>query len=86
LALHTWPNIRHAAVSIPDPKKGEKIILVTEHTNAKRTEMMEQAKATGFAELGVPKTFHYTEEVPVLNSGKTDYVKLQKIVEAELSN
>jgi acyl-[acyl-carrier-protein]-phospholipid O-acyltransferase/long-chain-fatty-acid--[acyl-carrier-protein] ligase len=38
----------------------------------------------GASELAVPKRIVRVPEIPVLGSGKTDYVALERIVEAEL--
>ena len=36
LASLTWPNMNHAAVAVHDARKGEKVILITDHENAER--------------------------------------------------
>ena len=36
--------------------------------------MQRQAKATGASELAVPATIQVVDKVPLLGSGKTDYV------------
>jgi acyl-[acyl-carrier-protein]-phospholipid O-acyltransferase / long-chain-fatty-acid--[acyl-carrier-protein] ligase len=68
-----WPGVNHVAVSLPDPKKGEQIILVTEQPNADRTGLAAHAKAQGFPELWVPRGILVLEAIPVLGSGKIDY-------------
>lgn len=73
LAADIWPGVNHVAVSLPDPKKGEQIILVTEQGNAERSAIMAHAKAQGFPELWVPRAILVLETIPVLGSGKIDY-------------
>jgi acyl-[acyl-carrier-protein]-phospholipid O-acyltransferase / long-chain-fatty-acid--[acyl-carrier-protein] ligase len=68
-----WPGVNHVAVSLPDPKKGEQIILVTEQGNADRAALMAHARAQGFPELWVPRAILVLEQIPVLGSGKIDY-------------
>jgi acyl-[acyl-carrier-protein]-phospholipid O-acyltransferase / long-chain-fatty-acid--[acyl-carrier-protein] ligase len=68
-----WPGVNHVAVSLPDPKKGEQIILVTEQPNADRASLAAHAKAQGFPELWVPRAILVLEQIPVLGSGKIDY-------------
>src|SRR6185437_15638781 len=34
LASSVWPEQRHAAVTLPDPRKGEQVVLVTDHADA----------------------------------------------------
>ncbi len=85
LASLAWPNIPHAAVSIPDERKGEKIILVTEHKEASRKELQEIARANQMGELIIPKKVLVMHKIPVLGTGKIDYLGLQKIIETEES-
>ena len=68
-----WPGTNHIAVSLPDPKKGEQIILVTDQPDAERSALMAHAKAQGFPELWVPKAVLVLETIPMLGTGKLDY-------------
>lgn len=83
LAMQTWPDCNHAAISLPDEKKGEKIILVTDNEHATRKEIQETAKRLGYSELSVPRRVVLAEELPVLATGKTDYVVLNELAKAE---
>ena len=78
-AAHVWPNGTHAAVALPDSRKGERIILFTDHEGATSEELLAWCKANGASELAVPKRIVAIEDVPVLGSGKTDYVVLQRM-------
>ena len=62
------------AVSMPDARKGERIVLLTTQKDADRDAMQRQAKATGASELSVPADIRVVDKVPLLGSGKTDYV------------
>ncbi len=68
-----WPGVNHVAVALPDPKKGEQIVLVTEQPNADRAALLAHAKAQGFPELWAPRAILVMEAIPVLGSGKIDY-------------
>jgi acyl-[acyl-carrier-protein]-phospholipid O-acyltransferase/long-chain-fatty-acid--[acyl-carrier-protein] ligase len=68
-----WPGVNHVAVSLPDPRKGEQIVLVTEQGDADRAALAAHAKAQGFPELWVPRAILVLETIPVLGSGKIDY-------------
>jgi acyl-[acyl-carrier-protein]-phospholipid O-acyltransferase / long-chain-fatty-acid--[acyl-carrier-protein] ligase len=68
-----WPGQNHVAVSLPDPRKGEQIVLVTEKGDAERAPLLAHAKAQGFPELWVPRAILVLETIPVLGSGKIDY-------------
>jgi acyl-[acyl-carrier-protein]-phospholipid O-acyltransferase/long-chain-fatty-acid--[acyl-carrier-protein] ligase len=83
LASSLWPDSRHAVISMPDGKKGERLVLVTDRSDAEASSLVAHAKTQGAPELAVPRRIVKTFEVPVLGSGKTDYVAVQRIAEAE---
>jgi acyl-[acyl-carrier-protein]-phospholipid O-acyltransferase/long-chain-fatty-acid--[acyl-carrier-protein] ligase len=84
LACAVWPDARHAVISLPDPKKGERLILVTDRQDADPSSLIRHAQAIGAPEISVPRKIIRVPEIPVLGTGKTDYVALQRIVDAEL--
>ena len=73
-----WPEERHAAVAVPDKKRGERIVLVTT-ADANADELRKFGKQAGAAELMVPNDIVKVSEIPVLGSGKTDYVSTRKL-------
>ena len=75
-----WPDDSHAALTVPDGRKGEQIILVTTNAGANRHDIVGWAHNHGVSELAVPRRLIVVEDIPVLGTGKTDYVKLQKMV------
>ncbi len=74
IAAALWPQAISAAVSLPDPRKGERVVLLTTQKGAERAAMQREAKAKGASELSVPGSVMVVEKVPLLGSGKTDYV------------
>jgi acyl-[acyl-carrier-protein]-phospholipid O-acyltransferase/long-chain-fatty-acid--[acyl-carrier-protein] ligase len=86
LASAVWPDCRHAVVSTPDPKKGERIILVTDRRDAEIAALLAHAQSIGAPELAVPRKIIRVPEIPVLGTGKTDYVALQRIVDSEMAS
>ena len=84
LAAAVWPDCRHAVVALPDSKKGERLILVTDRRDADPGPLLAHAQQIGAPELAVPRKIIRVPEIPVLGTGKTDYVALQRIVDAEL--
>jgi acyl-[acyl-carrier-protein]-phospholipid O-acyltransferase/long-chain-fatty-acid--[acyl-carrier-protein] ligase len=74
MAATLWPQAMSVAVSIPDARKGERIVLLTTQRDADRAAMQRQAKATGASELAVPAVIQLVDKIPLLGSGKTDYV------------
>jgi acyl-[acyl-carrier-protein]-phospholipid O-acyltransferase/long-chain-fatty-acid--[acyl-carrier-protein] ligase len=79
-----WPEQNHVAIAVADPKKGEQIVLLTEKPDAARAELLDWCQAQGVAELSVPRKIIPIEAVPLLGTGKTDYVTAQKLAEAKL--
>jgi len=67
-----WPEANHIVVAIPDPRKGEQLVLVTDKPDAERTALLRHAQAEGFPELWVPRAILVTEALPLLGSGKID--------------
>ena len=78
-ATQVWPHNTHAAVALPDTRKGERIILFTDKQGAEVDALQAWCKANGASELAVPKRIVVIEDIPVLGSGKTDYVILQRM-------
>jgi len=75
-----WPENHHAVVSIPDAKKGEALVLITDKEKAERTDISAYTKKNGIGDLSVPKSIKIVDKVPLLGTGKTDYVSVQKLV------
>ncbi|MDQ2763879.1 MAG: AMP-binding protein, partial [Pseudomonadota bacterium] len=82
LAAGLWPDSRHAVISLPDPKKGERLILVTDRPDAEVAALIAHGQRFGAPELTVPRRIVKVPEVPVLGSGKTDYVAVQRMAQA----
>ncbi|HFE38170.1 MAG TPA: acyl-[ACP]--phospholipid O-acyltransferase [Gammaproteobacteria bacterium] len=79
LASRAWPDILHAVIAIADEKKGEQLILFTEQPNAKRSELLAQAKADGISEINVPRKIIRVKSLPVLGTGKIDYANVKTL-------
>jgi acyl-[acyl-carrier-protein]-phospholipid O-acyltransferase/long-chain-fatty-acid--[acyl-carrier-protein] ligase len=83
IASALWPDHSHAAISVPDGRKGEQIVLVTTNKDADRHDLVGWAHNHGVAELAVPRRIVTVEEIPVLGTGKTDYVQVERHVKAQ---
>ncbi len=81
-AAALWPDHMHACIAVPDPRKGEQLVLVTSNDKAKREDLQAHFKKHGLAEIMLPKTIMKVKAVPVLGTGKTDYVGVQKLAQA----
>jgi acyl-[acyl-carrier-protein]-phospholipid O-acyltransferase/long-chain-fatty-acid--[acyl-carrier-protein] ligase len=78
-AAAAWPDYQHAAVSIEDDRKGEQIILVTDNPTAEREALLRKAQELSFAEITVPRTILIADTVPLLGTGKIDYVAVKAL-------
>ena len=75
-----WPGANHAVVSIPDPRKGEALVLVTDYADAKLDVLLAQFRQHGLTELGVPRRILKVKQLPLLGTGKVDYIKTRLLV------
>ena len=80
LAAQLWPDVLSAVATAPDPRKGERLVLVTQKKDATRSEFQAFAKSKGAADLMVPAEVVYLEKVPVLGTGKIDMVGVANLV------
>lgn len=69
-----WPGHGHAVVSLPDKRKGEQLVLLTENSKADRKALLEHGRASGISEIMIPRTIVSIDKLPVLGTGKVDYV------------
>jgi len=83
-ASSVWPDHMHAAAILPDPKKGEQVVLVTDHNVPDRAMLLRWAQSHGVPEIAVPKKIVSVEAIPVLGTGKTDFVSVTKIAKEQL--
>ncbi len=80
LAAELWPQVPSAVAAVPDPRKGERLILATEKKDATRSEFQAFAKANHAADLMIPAEVWVLDKLPMLGSGKVDLVALAKLV------
>jgi len=75
-AAALWPGDTHAAVTRPDPRKGEQLVLFTTRADARAADLQAWARANGVSELAIPRDIRVVEALPVLGTGKLDYVTM----------
>jgi acyl-[acyl-carrier-protein]-phospholipid O-acyltransferase/long-chain-fatty-acid--[acyl-carrier-protein] ligase len=74
-----WPEHKHAVVNLPDAKKGEQIILLTDKPDATREDLVRYFRDQKIPELSLPKRIMVVATLPVLGTGKTDYQKAKAL-------
>lgn len=80
MASECWPKALSAVASLPDAKKGEKLVLVTQEKGATRAAFQTFAKSKGASDLMIPADILIVDAIPVLGSGKLDFVGVTKLV------
>jgi acyl-[acyl-carrier-protein]-phospholipid O-acyltransferase/long-chain-fatty-acid--[acyl-carrier-protein] ligase len=73
IAIAAYPDYRHAVVSLPDERRGERLVLVTEAPAIRRELLAEAARREALPEIAVPREVVTVTALPLLGSGKTDY-------------
>ncbi|MGE0501339.1 MAG: AMP-binding protein [Rhizobiaceae bacterium] len=79
LAYGLWPDGRHAAATVPDRRKGEKIVLVTTAGGADVASLRRVAKQQGVSVIAVPDHIAIVDDVPIHATGKTDYPSVRRV-------
>ncbi|MEJ0019461.1 MAG: acyl-[ACP]--phospholipid O-acyltransferase [Acetobacteraceae bacterium] len=82
LAASLWPGDLHAVVSLPDPRKGEALLLVTARADADAKALLVHARTRGIPEIMVPRAILTVASVPLLGTGKVDYPAVHRLAEA----
>lgn len=80
LAAGLWPQAQHVVVSLPDERKGEQLVLVTDEGGAERSTLLAHAQAEGFPELWVPRFVLVVAAIPVSGTGKVDLMATRALV------
>ncbi|HWR39998.1 MAG TPA: AMP-binding protein [Patescibacteria group bacterium] len=78
LARQCFGTDQHAAVSLPDSRRGERILLYTANPAAHRQALREWMQQNGVSPLSLPAGIILLEKLPLLGNGKTDYVSLKE--------
>jgi acyl-[acyl-carrier-protein]-phospholipid O-acyltransferase/long-chain-fatty-acid--[acyl-carrier-protein] ligase len=82
IALTASPDKMHAASSQPDAARGEALVLFTTDKALARDQLQAAARQLGSPELAVPRKIVQVDALPLLGTGKTDYVTLKQMAEA----
>jgi len=82
MACRASPDKMHACTMRHEPRRGESLVLYTTDASLKRGNLLAAARELGLPELAVPRCIVAQEHLPVLGSGKIDYVTLKLLAEA----
>ena len=85
-AAAVWPDHMHAAVTLPDPRKGEQVVLLSEAPEASRGPILAWAQSHGVPEISVPRRVFKVAQIPVLGTGKVDYGAVRMQAERLMSD
>jgi len=80
LAAELWPHYNSAVLAVPDARKGERLILVTDKHSATRADFIAYARSKHAHEITFPSEVITMDKLTLLGSGKPDLVTLQKFV------
>jgi acyl-[acyl-carrier-protein]-phospholipid O-acyltransferase / long-chain-fatty-acid--[acyl-carrier-protein] ligase len=82
LAVLASPEQQHAASSRPDESKGEALVLFTTDPALNYERLSQVAREQGAQALAVPRDIRRLDALPLLGTGKIDYVCLKNLATA----
>ncbi|HML43693.1 MAG TPA: AMP-binding protein, partial [Hyphomicrobium zavarzinii] len=86
LATELWPAVTSVVVALPDARKGERLVLMTTDTSATRDAFGRYARQKGANELMVPADILVVPGIPLLGSGKPDYVAALQLAKEKMAS
>ena len=83
LVYSLWPDDHHAVVHVPDPRKGERLVLVSTRAGADMNALLAHARGRGVPEIMVPRVLLPVGAMPLLSTGKVDYPAVETLAREE---
>lgn len=83
VAADEWPDSLHGVVVQRDPHHGETLVMLTQDRNVTRQSFTLAIKKRGLSLLLLPSRFVYHDSLPLLASGKLDWVQLGQLAMEE---
>lgn len=78
-----YPENQSVVMAVNDPKKGEQLVMLTNREQVDSKDLLQYFREKQYSELWVPKKIIENFEIPLLGTGKTDYVKIREILDRE---
>jgi acyl-[acyl-carrier-protein]-phospholipid O-acyltransferase/long-chain-fatty-acid--[acyl-carrier-protein] ligase len=85
IAETAMPDARHAVIALPDPRRGERLVLITEARGIDRNRLVQAAHQLGLPEIAVPREVLEIEHLPLLGTGKTDYANVTQFAQQQMA-
>ncbi|HFB97590.1 MAG TPA: bifunctional 2-acylglycerophosphoethanolamine acyltransferase/acyl-ACP synthetase, partial [Bryobacterales bacterium] len=85
IAAEASPARPSAATAVAEPGRGDVIVLFTCDPDLDRGALAAAARRLGLPELALPRRIVRVDKLPLLASGKVDYVQLKAMAEQELA-
>jgi acyl-[acyl-carrier-protein]-phospholipid O-acyltransferase/long-chain-fatty-acid--[acyl-carrier-protein] ligase len=79
IARAAAPEAMHAATCVADTGRGEMIVLITTDPALAREQLATTARSLGHPEIALPRRIQVVESLPVLGTGKVDYLRLKAL-------
>lgn len=80
LARNVSTEAMHAATCVADDTRGELIVLFTTDSELTRDQLAAAARGLGYPEIAIPRHIRVVPELPMLGTGKIDYLRLKDSV------
>ena len=75
-----YPSATQGIVAIPDERRGEQLVLITNVKDIKPSALREAFKLNGTSELWAPRQVIYMQKPPLLGTGKFDYITAKSLI------
>jgi acyl-[acyl-carrier-protein]-phospholipid O-acyltransferase/long-chain-fatty-acid--[acyl-carrier-protein] ligase len=85
LASDLWPDALSVVVAVPDVRKGERLVLVTQKKDATRADIQAFAKTRHAADLMIPSEVWVQDKLPMLGAGKVDAMAVAKLGKEQIA-
>ena len=81
LAKAVAPEKQHGVTVRPDVRRGEALVLFTTAKELTREQLSHEAQKQGLTPLAVPRDIRWIKQLPLLGTGKIDFVTLRKMAQ-----